>query len=184
MSDIKYLSRTGLIKRVEGLNDVYWNNTWTGRWKYIYPVVNEIKELNPKTILELGAYKINLTSISDNMDLDLKYIDVRNLKNKLYVQDATKLPWNIEDKYYDMFVALQVFEHFENKKQSRVFNEIIRVSKNAILSFPYKWNKPSDLMHHNIDDEIIRKWTNNVIPKKILLVNHTNRRRIIYVFKF
>jgi len=184
MLNIKYLCRTSLINKMNLLNDDYWNNSWSGRWKYMYPVINEIRKLNPQTILELGAYKINLTNISDNMDLQLEYIDTKNLKNKNYIQDATSLPWNISDKYYDVFVALQVFEHFENKKQSKVFNEIMRISKNAILSFPYKWNSPNDLNHHNIDDEIIRKWTNNIMPKKILLVNHTNRRRIIYVFKF
>jgi hypothetical protein len=183
--NIRYLNKTRLIKRVKTLNDTYWNATWEGRWKYMWVAINELRVLNPQTILELGAYKINLTDISDNMDLNLKYIDRKNLKNKIYIQDATSLPWDIEDKYYDVFIGLQVFEHFKNKKQSEVFNEIMRISKNAILSFPYKWNTPNNITHHNIDDEIIRKWTNNIMPVKIKEINAPkHRRRIIYIFKF
>mgnify|MGYP000864645489 CR=1 FL=1 len=185
MSNIKYLTKTALIKRVSELNDVYWADTWLGRWKYMYQVVKELKEINPKTILELGAYKVNLCNISDNMDLNIDFIDVNNLNNKTYIQDATSLPWDIPDKYYDVFVGLQVFEHFENKKQSEVFNEVMRVSKNAILSFPYMWNSPNDSMHHMINDETIKKWTNNIEPVKSIFINvPPTRRRIIFVFKF
>jgi len=182
--NIKYLCRTALINKVEKLNDNYWLKTWEGRWKYMYPVINELKVINPRTILEIGAYKINLTDISDNMDLEVEYLDIRNFSNKKYIQDATNLPWNIPDKYYDAVVALQVFEHFENNKQSEVFNEIKRVSKNAILSFPYMWNKPTDPMHHMINDNKIKEWTNNTKPEKTIIINHTSRKRIIYVFKF
>jgi len=183
MSDVKYLCKSRLIERVEKLNDIYWNKSWLGRWKYMYFVVNELKRFNPQTILELGAYQINLTDISDNMDLKLDRIDVNNLKNKTYVQDAIDLPWNILDKHYDVFVALQVFEHLKNEKQSEVFSEISRISKNAILSFPYKWNCPSNITHHNITDETIRKWTNNQIPEKIICTTG-EKKRIIYIFKY
>lgn len=183
--NIKYLNRSLLEKKVLNLNDIYWNSSWEGRWKYMYPVINEIKALNPKTIIELGAYKINLTNISDNMDLQYDFIDIDNLNNKVYVQDATILPWNIVDKHYDVFVGLQVFEHFPKETQSDVFKEVVRVSKNAILSLPYIWNKPEDKMHHMITKEIIQKWTNNYIPEKIIHINvPENRKRIIYVFKF
>lgn len=183
--NIKYLNRTGLIKKVQRINDDYWNRTWEGRWKYMYPVVKELMIINPKKILEIGAYKINLTNISDNMDLEYNFIDIDNLSNKIYVQDAADVPWNIPDKYYDVVIALQVFEHFENKKQSKVFNEIIRISKNVILSFPYIWNLPSNISHHMIDDKKISEWTNSVVPqKKILITKPKVRKRIIYVFNF
>lgn len=182
--NIKYLNKSLLEKKVETLNDVYWTSSWYGRWGYIHPVINELQLINPKTILEIGAYKINLSNISDNMDLEYDFIDVDNLNNKTYVQSAEDLPWNISDKYYDVVVALQVFEHFENKKQSQVFSEIIRVSKNAIISLPYMWDKPEDKMHHMITDEMIQKWTNSVIPKKVIRVNTPDsRKRIILIFK-
>jgi len=192
--NIKYLNRTAFKAKVQKINDDYWNRTWEGRWKYMHPVIKEIPSLKPVSIvqlgnnfkiLELGAYKINLTNISDNMDLEYDFIDPDNRNNKMYIQDAINLPWNIENKYYDVFIALQVFEHFENEKQSEVFKEVMRVSKNAILSFPYKWNKPDDLIHHMIDDYTIKRWTNGVTPEKVIYINvPKRRRRVIYVFKF
>lgn len=183
--NIKYLNRTGLQKRVGKLNDDYWVRSWHGRWKYMWPVINEMRIINPATILEIGAYKINLTNISDNIDLKYKFIDKNNLNNKVYIQDATTLPWDMPDKYYDVVVALQVFEHFKNNMQNEVFKEIMRVSKSAILSFPYLWNKPRDKMHHMITKETIDKWTCSIIPEKIIEINFPiKRRRIIYIFKF
>jgi len=183
--NIRYLNKEHYIQKVNRLNDIYWSETFNGRWNYLSVVINQLKLINPQTVLELGAYKINLTNISDNMDLELSYIDPDNISNKTYIQDATSLPWDIPDKYYDVFVALQVFEHFENQKQSEVFNEAMRISKNVILSLPYKWNKPDDLMHHMIDDKKIKKWTNSAIPEKIVYINvPKKRRRVIYTFKF
>lgn len=185
IQNIKYLNRTILHQKVLKLDDIYWTSSWNGRWGYIQPVLNELELISPKTILEIGAYKINLSNISDNMDLEYDFIDVANLNNKIYIQSAEDLPWNIPDKYYDVVVALQVFEHFENKKQSEVFNEVMRVSKNAIISLPYMWNKPEDQMHHMITEEIMQKWTNNVAPEKAIQVNTPDsRKRIIYIFKF
>lgn len=184
MMNIKYLNRTALIKKVEKINDDYWNHTWEGRWKYMYLVTKELKLINPDTIIELGAYKINLTSISDNMDLNKEFIDVNNLNNKTYIQDAIILPWDIKDKYYDVFVGLQVFEHLGDK-QSDVFKEVERISKYAILSFPYKWNTPNDIIHYNIDDKKIKEWTNNIKPEKIIYINYPKvRRRVICIYKF
>lgn len=176
---IEFLSNTSLIKKVEKVNEIYWNKTYTKRWNYISKVIEELKNINIKTSLEIGAYKINLINISDNMDLNMKNIDIDNINNKIYIQDATKLPYDISNKYYDVVIALQVFEHLKDK-QSEVFNEIIRISNAAVLSFPYKWSDINDKTHYNLDDEIFKKWTNNIEPIKKILVQN----RMIYIFKF
>lgn len=183
--NIKFLNKRELNKKVKQIDDIYWSETFNGRWVYISEIITELKKLKPKTILELGSYKVNLTNISDNMDLNLEYIDLDNINNKKFIQNATNTPWNIEDKYYDVFIGLQVFEHFEDNKQSEVFDEIVRTSKNAILSFPYLWNKPEDKMHHMIDFNKINEWTNGVIPEKIIYIKiPSGRKRVIYIFKF
>lgn len=71
------------------------------------------------------------------------------LPNIRYLHDATITPCPIEDKAYDLLIALQVWEHLEGKQQD-VFKEVMRVSKMAILSFPYKW-KTSCPIHSGID---------------------------------
>ncbi|MFW6243462.1 MAG: hypothetical protein ACOC2W_04815, partial [bacterium] len=98
-------------EKVNKLNDVYWNSSFKKRWDYMQSVIEELENINPKRVLEIGAFKINYTSISDNMDRSEKNIDQDNLNNKMYIQDARKTPWEIEDKYYDLVIICQVFEH-------------------------------------------------------------------------
>lgn len=184
MLNIKYINKSDYIKKVKKLDDVYWNSTFNGRWNYISPIILELKKLKPNTILELGSYKINLTNISDNMDINLDYIDIDNINNKIFIQDASILPWGIEDKYYDVFIGLQVFEHLGDN-QSDIFKEVMRISKNAIISLPYMWDKPDDEMHNMIDDNKIKEWTNNILPEKIIFIKTPDsRKRVIYFFKF
>ena len=184
MLNIKYLNKRELIKKVKLVNDIYWEKTYNGRWGYISHVISELRKIKPKTILELGSYKINLTNNSDNMDINEDYIDIDNTNNKKYIQDGSTLPWDIEDKYYDVFIGLQVFEHLGDN-QSDIFKEVMRVSKNAIISLPYLWDKPEDKMHHMIDDEKIKEWTNNILPEKIIYIKiPSSRKRVIYFFKF
>lgn len=168
---IKFLNKESFINKVKILNELYWNNSYENRWNYISKVIEELKNIDVKKSLEIGAYKINLINISDNMDIRIKNVDIDNIDNKNYIQDATKLPWDIEDKYYDVVIALQVFEHLNNK-QLFVFNEIERISNNAILSFPYKWLDINDITHYNLDEEIFKKWTNNMEPIKKILVGN------------
>lgn len=112
--------------------------------------------------------------------------------NKEFKHDATVVPWPIDDKAYDLFIALQVWEHLEGK-QKEVFEEVMRTSKAAILSLPYMWDCPKDNAnypeHHMIDEKIISEWTLNVKPKKIIKIPRTGDRvskgpRIIYFWKF
>ncbi|MBT3581457.1 hypothetical protein HN511_04095 [bacterium] len=107
-------------------------------------------ELN--NVLELGPYKQPIVENSDVMDLR------RHIKGIKYVWDATKTPWPLGDKSYDLFIALQVWEHLGDK-QKEAFAEVVRMSKMAILSFPYKWKCKKDNCHYGIDDSVISDWT-------------------------
>ena len=111
---------------------------------------------------------------------------------KEYLHDATKIPWPIIDKEYDMFIALQVWEHLLGK-QKEAFREVMRISRMAILSFPYMWDCPKDNAnypeHHMIDEKIIADWTLNIEPIKVVKILRTGERvskgpRIIYFWKF
>ena len=95
----------------------------------------------------------------------------------VHIFDATTKPWPIADKAYDMFIALQVWEHLDGK-QTRAFREVMRVSKKAVLSFPYHWeggiaDKPSHRAHRDIDMELIRDWTLGIEPKRTIEIERT-----------
>lgn len=145
----------------------YYNN----RWSYYSKTIEIIKRFNPSSFLELGPGPacLELIKNSDTMDI---------AEGCTIQHDATKIPWPIQDKKYDLFVALQVWEHLDNK-QKEAFAEVIRISKKAILSFPYKW-KTDTSIHRNIDEKKIKEWALGLTPKEEYIVGV----RIICVYEF
>lgn len=166
-----YLARDEFLKRVEASNSKYWREGKNYRWQYMSHVIDILREMFPTggRFCEAGASGILLYEDSCNFE---------------YPQhDLNKIPYRIlgghviPDNFFDCFVALQVWEHLDN--QSAAFQEVMRISKSAILSFPYQWNY-GDSRHKNITWQKISKWTCGVKPisKKII------KERIICVWKF
>jgi len=145
---------------------------YRGRWPYFQEVITFVRTLKPASVLELGPYLLPLVRGSDTMDkLDM-------LPGLTYHHDARLFPWPVKDKSYDLFIALQVWEHLGTVQKS-AFREVMRISRAAILSFPYKW-PASKGCHANIDDAVIAVWTQDVEPRKVVKVG----TRIIYLFEF
>lgn len=161
--------------------DKYWKN----RWDYLKEVIEILKNEDHKKVIELGPYSKTIVKGSDVMDKNDRLIP--DLK---YRWNAVNVPWPIKDKQYDLFIGLQVFEHLyekfvfpsicEGPKQKEAFDEVKRISKNAILSFPFRWDCPNIPSHHNITEEKIAEWTGNIDPFKKIIVGN----KIIYYFKF
>ena len=156
------------------------------RWHYFKKVIDILQETSFKSCLELGPYKRPIVHGCDAIDIR------KHLDNLTYRHDATKIPWPIDDAKYDLFIALQVWEHLDNK-QTRAFREVMRISRMAVLSFPYMWDWPKDSgnypLHHLIDKELIEDWTLNVKPEKVIEVPRTGKRltlgpKLIYLWKF
>jgi hypothetical protein len=137
-------------------------------------IINEGLLLN--SVLELGPYLLPIVVGSDVMDRKPYLPGIK------YLHDATKTPWPIKDKAYDLFIALQVWEHLCDRQgnyQKEAFREVMRISKMAILSFPYKW-KGGGKTHMGIDEKVISEWTLGVKPAFTQIVS----RRAIYFFIF
>ena len=146
------------------------------RWEYLKEVIDIITKESFNSVLELGAYKQPVVHGSDIMDVNSE------LPNLTYIHNATKIPWPVENSKYDLFIALQVWEHLKDK-QKEAFKEVIRISKMAILSFPLNWDCPGNC-HHNITEEKISEWTLHVNPVKKIKVGERTSERIICFFKF
>jgi len=147
------------------LNDPYWSD----RWIYISKVVDFLKTIEFKTSLELGTNGLSLISTSDTMGIDGEHT---------YLHDATK-PFPIKDKQYDIFIALQVFEHLEGNQRA-AFREVMRTSRKALLSFPLEWHCPKDPSHHALTHKHFKEWTLNIEPKKTWVCH----ARAFYYFEF
>lgn len=167
---------------------------YSGRWEYYKEVLNVIKNESVTNVLELGPGFFPIVKNADVMispEQD-QFGKPFKTSGKTIIHDATIKPWPIKEKEYDLFIALQVWEHLDNK-QSRAFREVMRISNKAILSFPYRWEggeeKPSHRAHRFIDQELIGDWTLNVKPEKIIEIPRTGDEfskgpRIIYFWKF
>lgn len=168
---------------------------YEGRWAYFSEVINIIKENEGiSRVLELGPAFQTIVKNCDTMVKPENDVWGRPQKDvaKEYEHDATVVPWPINDKEYDLFIALQVWEHLAGR-QKEAFKEVMRTSKMAILSFPYKWDCPKDNAnypeHHMIDEKVISEWTLNIKPCKIIKIPRTGDKvskgpRIIYFWKF
>jgi hypothetical protein len=188
------------------------------RWSY-YSIVfdmlnNEVDTIN--TSIEVGSEGFLMIKDSEVFQGDLRNLNFRDQISRGELE--TKQPrWPFEDKQFDMFIALEVWEHLWNinmpveviskKKygavkrmekygverpnpQASVFKEVMRVSKNAILSFPYMWGEHNSCTsanpHYQIDREIIKGWTCGVEPIEIVdgHNDHKDGIRTVYRWKF
>ncbi len=167
------------------LNQSYFSR----RWGYMSAVIDVMRNMEFDSCLELGTNGFRLVEDSDTMDL-------KQYEGLTYLHDARE-PFPIGDKEYDLFVALQVWEHLHGCQQD-AFAEVIRVSRKAILSFPYLWHCPSSPHHHGLTHQMFREWTLGVPPVKRFLVLHRHvlpaylpdfimrhrSARAVYVFDF
>jgi Methyltransferase domain len=99
------------------------------------------------------------------------------------IHDATVIPWPFADRSFDLFLALQVFEHLKDR-QPEAFLEVRRIARHAILSLPIDWvmEDPRN-KHHMIPHERVMSWFAPVTPTRILEHTTGTRKRLIYVFE-
>lgn len=152
--------------------DKYYKST--ERWDLYEAASDIIRDINPESVLELGPYRLPIVPDGHTMD--------RHTSLKpTYAHDACVFPWPV-DREYDVFVALQVWEHLEDNQQ-QAFREVQRFASHAVLSFPFEWNCPKNPSHHGITRETIADWTLNCEPQSVQIIpSARNYRRILYRF--
>lgn len=133
--------------------------------------------------LELGPHLRPLIVGADVLDLKSDP-DLEIAPNaRLIVHDARRAPWPIDDGRYDLFVALQVFEHLGDARNA-AFGEVRRVARHAIVSVPIDWEMEDPRnCHHRISNEQALSWFLPLRPARVLVGNPGPRTRLIYVFE-
>lgn len=165
-----YLTRDEFLKRVEASNSKYWKEGKNYRWQYMSAVIDILKEICPddSKLIESGTSGMPLSDKSflyEYPQYDLNAIP--------YCADGVYIP----NGHFTAFCALQTWEHLDN--QAAAFQEVMRIAKSAVLSFPYKWTW-GDARHKGIDGKKIEKWTCGVVPEKIKIIN----KRAVYYWRF
>ena len=86
---------------------------YENRWGYMSAALAQATELigrhGLRTALELGAPVLPIIVGADVMDKKARPELDPSVSDP--VLDATQVPWPVDDKAYDLFMALQVFEH-------------------------------------------------------------------------
>lgn len=164
-----YLTLEKLEKYALQSGSNYWKEGYKYRWQYMSYAIEQMKKLNSVKTIEAGSSGIPLKSDSFLFDYPLFDLDIIPFE----FPDAEIFP----NKFFDCFVALQVWEHLD--KQAEAFKEVERISKAAILSFPYQW-KHGDARHQGIDDNKIAEWTCQKKPIDIKQIG----TRIVYTWVF
>jgi hypothetical protein len=158
---------------------------YRGRWRYMSVAGRQEADLIERgalrTALELGPHLRPLTVGADAMVLSAR--EGLECEGAVIVHDATKVPWPMVDGRYDLFVALQVFEHLGDA-QALVFREVRRVARNAIISLPIDWvmDDPRNC-HHGITNQRVLSWFAPIVPTRVVVGNGGPRKRLVYVFE-
>ena len=131
--------------------------------------------------LELGPHLRPLIVGADVMDI----ASPKDLESegRVIIHNATRDPWPVDDRQYDLFVALQVFEHL-GTGQGAAFREVRRVARHAIISLPIDWvmADPKNC-HHQLSSERALSWFLPVVPTRVVVGNGGSKKRLIYVFE-
>lgn len=158
---------------------------YKGRWGYMSAALAQASTLirrdGVRTALELGAPVRPILVGADVMDIKAR--PELDPSVPITIHDATKAPWPVGDKAYDLFLALQVFEHLRDR-QPEAFREVRRVARHAIISLPIDWemDDPKNC-HHQIPNERVLSWFAPVVPTRVIEGSGGKRRRLIYVFE-
>jgi SAM-dependent methyltransferase len=158
---------------------------YRGRWRYTSVALAEVARIihdhDVRTALELGA---PVKPILDGAHvMDIKARPELDPSVEITVHNAIRTPWPFEDNAFDLFVALQVFEHLKDQ-QPEVFREVRRIARHAIISLPIEWpmDDPTDA-HHMIPESRVLGWFAPVVPTRIVQGNAGPKRRMVYVFE-
>jgi hypothetical protein len=158
---------------------------YRGRWGYISAALAQagllIRDHDVVTALELGA-PVRPILIGAHV-MDNKARPELDPTVPITIHDATVAPWPFGDKSFDLFIALQVFEHLRDR-QPEAFREVRRIAKHAIISLPIDWemDDPKNI-HHRIPEERVLSWFAPIVPTRIVKGSGWTRRRLIYVFE-
>ena len=158
---------------------------YNGRWGYMSAALAQASKLirrdRLKTALELGAPVRPIIVGADVMDIKAR--PELDPTIPITIHDATEAPWPVGDKAYDLFLALQVFEHLRDR-QPEAFLEVRRVARHAIISLPIDWEMDDPRnCHHHISNERVLSWFAPIVPTRVIEGSGGKRRRLIYVFE-
>lgn len=178
MKKINFLTKDDYLILTKKFEGAHWTpETIDQRWEYHSRVIELIKMLgidSPGTVLEMGTMGISCVKDSDTLD----YVERWNFPGKkpTYVHDARNIPWPINSKQYELFIALRVFQHL-TPYQKECTKEAMRIAKKIIIVVPEKYSNKELPHSKGITYSDFRDFTDGVHPN---LYVHTQKEYLYY----
>ncbi len=141
MGEIKFLNKEKFLQLANMYEGKHWQKELLeDRWNYhsrVVEILNSIEIASPSHVLEMGT--MGVTCVDDSQTID--YMDNWNFEGKkpTYIHDARVCPWPFENKQFEVFVALRVFQHLTPKQEDALV-EAFRISKKVILVVPKSYS--------------------------------------------
>ncbi len=105
------------------------------RWCSVWNQLEEIRTLQPKSVLEIGPGPGLFKLIAAMIGIKIETLDFDPALVPDHVGSATDLPF--DDGTYDVVCAFQMLEHLPYDASQRAFTEMVRVSRrNIVISLP------------------------------------------------
>lgn len=105
------------------------------RWASFWHQFDEVIQLAPSSVLEIGVGAGIFKEMASNFGVDIETVDFDPELNPNYVASVTDLPF--KDNVYDVVVAFQVLEHLPYDQFLIALNEMERVAaRYIVISLP------------------------------------------------
>lgn len=105
------------------------------RWISYWHQLNEVIQLLPSSVLEIGVGAGIFKQIACNFGFNVESVDIDSTLNPDYVASVLDLPFN--DNAYDVVVAFQILEHLPYEDFAKALSELRRVAvRYIIISLP------------------------------------------------
>lgn len=118
-------------------DDHYFNQDYDSKGRFInyWHQVDEILNLRPKTVLEVGVGTKFLTRYLSERGIKVTSIDIDQKLKPDYVGSVLEMPFKKDE--FDVVVGFQVLEHLPFKDFPNAIGEMFRVCNNfAVISLP------------------------------------------------
>lgn len=124
-------------KNEQPSKDHYFNQGYDSKGRFInyWHQVDEILNLHPKTVLEVGVGTKFVARYLGERDIKVTSIDIDQELKPDYVGSVLEMPFKKDE--FDVVVAFQVLEHLPFKDFPKAIGEMFRVCNNfAVISLP------------------------------------------------
>lgn len=158
------------------------NKLWT---------IRKIKQLNPSTVLDVGAgmgdyLELIKTYMGDEVKVDAievwqPYVEKYKLKERydnLFVLDAREF----NDFKYDLVICGDVLEHMSENDAVELWNKISKSAKNAIISIPIIYHPQDEYDNNPYEVHVEENWNVEKVLNKFYGIYEHKKFDITGVF--